>query len=157
MTKVLKISSIVVCMILVLSIVGCPKKAVKTTPIPPPPLPPEEIKEPVKIDLRLGTIYFDYDKSDIRTADAEVLKASGQALKNNPNVNITIEGHCCPLGTAEYNMALGWRRATAAQNYLIKTGIAKERLTIISYGEERLVTEIVNDYWKNRRCEFVQK
>jgi peptidoglycan-associated lipoprotein len=157
MTKALRISSILVCMVLLMSIVGCPKKAVKTEPIPPPVIPEEEeIKEPVKIDLRFQTIYFDFDRSDIRAADAEVLKVTAQTLKDNPDVNLTIEGHCCPLGTSEYNMALGWRRATSVQNYLIKTGVAKERLTIMSYGEERLVTEIADDYWKNRRCEFKQ-
>ncbi|MBS4015257.1 MAG: OmpA family protein [Candidatus Latescibacteria bacterium] len=157
MTKALRISSILVCMVLLMSIVGCPKKAVKPEPIPPPPVPEEEIKEPVKIDLRLQTIYFDFDRSDIRAADAEVLKTNAQKLKDNPDISIVIEGHCCPLGTAEYNMALGWRRATSAQNYLIRAGIAQERLTIMSYGEERLVTQIADDYWKNRRCEFVQK
>lgn len=156
MTKALKISSIIVCMVLLISIVGCPKKAVKTEPIPPPPQP-QVVEEPKPVMLKLGTVYFDYDKSDIRTADAEILKANSQALKNNPRVNIAIEGHCCPLGTAEYNMALGWRRANATQDYLSKLGVEKIRMTTISYGEERLVTERVDDYWKNRRCEFVQK
>jgi peptidoglycan-associated lipoprotein len=54
-------------------------------------------------------------------------------------------------------MALGWRRATSAQSYLIKLGIDKARLNTISYGEERLVTNTESEYWQNRRCEFVQK
>lgn len=157
MTKALRISSIIVSMVLLMSIVGCPKKVIKTEPIPPPAIPQISEEEIKPVDLKLGTIYFDYDKSDIRTADAEILKANAQALKADPKVNITIEGHCCPLGTAEYNMALGWRRATSTQDYMIKLGVDKARMITISYGEERLVTEKADDYWKNRRCEFVQK
>ena len=65
-----------------------------------------------------------------------------------------IEGHCDPIGTTEYNMALGWRRANAAQDYLVKLGISKDRLSTISYGEEKLLTTVENEYWKDRRCEF---
>ncbi|MCX8014385.1 MAG: OmpA family protein [candidate division WOR-3 bacterium] len=160
MSNALKIlASVTFCVLLVIGVSCCAKKAVKQEVIPPPPAPPaeEEIKEPVPTKLNLKPIYFDFDKSDIRADAAEVLKTNAQLLKDNPNVNITIEGHCCPIGTSEYNMALGWRRANSAMNYLIKLGIDKARLTTVSYGEERLVTENESEYWKNRRCEFVQK
>ncbi len=158
MSKAFKVTTMFLSILLLVSIVGCPKKAVKTEPIPPPPTPPEEkIEEPIKKIIQFQTIYFDFDKSDIRPADAEVLKSNANLLKDNPEVNIIIEGHCCPLGTSEYNMALGWRRATSAQNYLIKLGIDKARLSTVSYGEERLVTNNPDEYWKNRRCEFIQK
>jgi peptidoglycan-associated lipoprotein len=156
MKNALRIGSIIFSVILLISIVGCPKKVVKQEPIAPPPLPPIEEKELIPT-LKLNTIYFDFDKSDIRPGDAEILKANAQALKDNPTVNITIEGHCDQIGTAEYNMALGWRRANAAQAYLIKLSIDKARLGTISYGEERPVTDKVDEYWKNRRCEFVTK
>jgi peptidoglycan-associated lipoprotein len=141
-----------------ISIVGCPKKVIKQEPIAPPPepLPPIEEKEVIPT-LKLNTIYFDFDKSDIRTGDAEILKTNANVLKDNSMADITIEGHCDPMGTSEYNMALGWRRATSAQSYLIKLGIDKARLNTISYGEERLVTNTESEYWQNRRCEFVQK
>lgn len=156
MKNALRFTGIIISVILLVSIVGCPKKAVKRVEPIPPPLPPKPIEE-VKPILKLNTIYFDYDKSDIRAADAQIVKANAQVLKDNSMVNITIEGHCCPLGTSEYNMALGWRRATSAQSYLVKLGIDKARLSTISYGEERLVTENKNEYWKNRRGEFVTK
>ncbi len=158
MKNALKISGIIISLILLVSLVGCPKKVVKQEPIKPPPLPPPPIEEKEVIPtLKLNTIYFDYDKSDIRVDDAEILKANANILKENPKANITIEGHCDPMGTSEYNMALGWRRATSAQSYLIKLGIDKARLGTISYGEERLVTENPDEHWKDRRCEFVQK
>jgi peptidoglycan-associated lipoprotein len=157
MKNALRISGIIISLILLVSIIGCPKKVVKQEPIPPPPPPVIEEKEEVVPMLKLNTIYFDFDKSDIRTGDAEILKANAMSLKDNPKVNITIEGHCDPMGTSEYNMALGWRRATSAQSYLIKLGIDKARLATMSYGEERLVTENEAEYWKDRRCEFVQK
>ena len=158
MKNALRIGSIIFSVILLISIVGCPKKIVKKEPIaPPPPPPPIEEKEVISPTLKLNTIYFDFDKSDIRMGDAEILKANAQVLKDNPTVNITIEGHCDPMGTSEYNMALGWRRATSAQSYLIKLGIDKAKLGTISYGEERLLTNNESEYWQNRRCEFVQK
>jgi peptidoglycan-associated lipoprotein len=159
MKNAIKIGSMLLSIMLMLTIVGCPKKVVKTQPIAPPDKPiiteeEEEVETPM---LTLNTIYFDFDKSDIRTGDAEILKANAKSLKDNAKVNITIEGHCDPMGTSEYNMALGWRRATAAQDYLMKLGIDKARLNTISYGEERLMTNNEADYWQNRRCEFVQK
>lgn len=157
MSKALKLSGIILSLILLISMVGCPKKVVRKEEPIPPPRPVEPTKEEIKPTLKLNTIYFDFDKSEIRPSDANILKANAQALKDNPTVNITIEGYCCPIGTAEYNMALGWRRATSAQDYLVKLGIAKARLSTISYGEERLVTEREDEYWKNRRCEFVTK
>lgn len=157
MKNALKLSSMLICIMLLITIVGCPKKAVKTQVIAPPEKPIEIEKEEVIPTLNLKNIYFDFDKSDIRAGDAEILKANAKLLKDNPSVKITIEGHCDPMGTSEYNMALGWRRATAAQEYLIKLGIEKERMNTISYGEERLVTNVEADYWQNRRCEFVQK
>ncbi|MDH5186622.1 MAG: OmpA family protein [candidate division WOR-3 bacterium] len=140
---------------------GCAKKVVKQEePIPPPiVVEPEvpEVEEVVKPVLNLATIYFDFDRSDIRMGDATILKGNSQQLKGNPMVNITVEGHCCPLGTSEYNMALGWRRANSAQDYLVKLGLSKDRISTISYGEEKLVTAIEAEYWKNRRCEFKLK
>lgn len=143
--------------IFILTLIGCPKKAVKKEEIPPPP--PEEVEEKppvekVKPELALGVIYFDFDKSDIRSGDAEILKKNADVLKQYPEVKITIEGHCCPIGTSEYNMGLGWRRAESAKSYLIKLGISAERIKTVSYGEEKLVTSVEGEYWKNRRCEF---
>ncbi len=135
----------------------------KPAPVPPPPPPPGPVAEttetPVKpITLELTKIYFDFDKSNIRPGDAEILKQNANQIKNlidqGKKPSVTIEGHCCPIGTSEYNMALGWRRAESAKSYLIKLGIDAGILNTISYGEEKLVTNDPNQYHLNRRCEF---
>jgi len=120
-----RVVSILLGVTFVLTLVGCPKKAVKREePIPPPP--PPKVEEPVEPEFtwNLVTINFDFDKSDIRPGDASKLqdnyaqmsKAAGMALKPS----ITIEGYCDPIGTSEYNMALGMRRAESAKSYLVK-------------------------------------
>ncbi len=159
MVKLNKYLSLLLVGFFVLVFFGCPKKVVKKEEIPPPPPPEEEVEKPPveekeKPALTLETIYFDFDKSDIRPGDAEILKRNADILKEYPGTRVTIEGHCCPIGTSEYNMGLGWRRAEAAKSYLIKLGISADLLKTISYGEERLVTTLESEYWKNRRCEF---
>ena len=164
MKNLLKISGIIFSLVLLVSFIGCPKKVVKhEEPIPPPEQPTTPTVQETTaqtnptVQAKLNSIYFDFDKSDIRTGDADILKANAQMLKDNPSVFITIEGNCDPVGTAEYNMALGWRRANAAQTYMIKLGIDKARLNIISYGEERLMSQKENEYWQDRRCDFIVK
>lgn len=111
--------------------------------------------EPEKPELVLNRIFFDFNKSDIRSEAALVLNANAEMLGIYPDINIAIEGHCCEIGTAEYNMALGERRAKAAYDYLVNLGVSESRLATISYGEERpLNPEILE---QNRRCEFVVK
>lgn len=85
------------------------------------------------------TIYFDTDMYDIDAEDRSVLDAQAAWLVANPNVRVTIEGHCDERGTREYNLALGERRANAAANYLAQRGVASSRMTVISYGKERPV------------------
>jgi peptidoglycan-associated lipoprotein len=141
----------------------CAKRKVVETQVPPPPpeVPQEEVKEEVKEEvperppLVLETIHFDFDKYDIRPGDAEILKKNAEILKLYPEVNVIIEGHTCDIGTEEYNMGLGERRAKAARDYLIKLGIDPKRLSIISYGETRLLDP--NNKPINRRAEFKVK
>jgi peptidoglycan-associated lipoprotein len=75
----------------------------------------------------------------------------------HPEVNILIEGHCDERGTDEYNLALGEKRALAARDFLVNFGIAKSRISVVSYGEERPVDPRSNEeaWSKNRRDEFV--
>jgi peptidoglycan-associated lipoprotein len=82
-------------------------------------------------------IFFDFDKSDIRTDARPKLDAWADWLKKYPQVTAVIEGHCDERGTREYNLALGERRASAAKNYLVAKGIDPKRLQTISYGKER--------------------
>jgi len=128
---------------------------------PPPPEP--TLAEPARPGPNEFTeiaavkpIYFDFDQYDIRPDDAKMLAANAEWLKTNPATPVLIEGHCDERGTTEYNIALGERRARAARNYLISSGIAAERISIVSFGAERgLCTESTEECWsKNRRAIF---
>lgn len=100
---------------------------------------------------------FDFDSSALRGDARETLRANANWLKSNPSVRVEIEGHCDDRGTNEYNLALGAKRAQAARDFLATLGIAAERLSTISYGEEIPVCEEQNEgCWKqNRRARFV--
>lgn len=102
------------------------------------------------------TIYFDFDKSEIRPDSRVVLEKIAVYLKKYRRVKISFEGHCDERGTAEYNMALGERRSISARRYLVALGIAPERLGTVSYGAERPIDPDHNEtaWAKNRRCEF---
>jgi len=105
----------------------------------------------------LKTIHFDFDRYEIRPGDAEILKSNAAFLKKYPSIKIQIEGHCDERGTNEYNLALGERRANSTKNYLISLGIASDRITTISYGEERPLDPAHNEeaWAKNRRAQFL--
>jgi peptidoglycan-associated lipoprotein len=105
----------------------------------------------------LKDIHFDFDKYDIRPQDAEILKGNATLLMKSSTAKIQIEGHCDERGTQEYNLALGERRANSARLYLLSLGIAADRISTISYGEERpLDPGHDEEAWaKNRGCHFV--
>ena len=107
----------------------------------------------------LKEVYFDFDKYDIRAEDAKTLDANAAWLKSNGDNLVLSEGHADERGTNEYNLALGERRAKSTMNYLVSQGIQANRITIISYGEERPVcTEKTEACWaKNRRAAFLVK
>lgn len=107
----------------------------------------------------LRDVNFDFDRYDLRPDAREILKANGAWLKANPQVRVEIEGHCDERGTNEYNLALGAKRADAVKRYLADLGIAANRLSTISYGEELpLCKEQSEVCWaKNRRGHFVIK
>lgn len=105
----------------------------------------------------LKSIHFDFDKYDIRPGDVEILNGNSALLKKFPNVKIQIEGHCDERGTNEYNLALGERRANSTKKYLVSLGIAADRISTISYGEEKPMDPGHNEeaWTKNRRAHFV--
>jgi peptidoglycan-associated lipoprotein len=105
----------------------------------------------------LSTVYFDFDKSTLSQSARDVLKANAEWMKNNTGVKIQIEGHCDNRGSIEYNLALGERRANAVRSYLTSIGVAGNRMTVLSYGEEKpLVSGDSEESWaKNRRANFV--
>ena len=109
-----------------------------------------------RITGQLKPIYFDYDRAILRDEAKAQLERNGDILKENPQVNCQIEGHCDERGDREYNLALGEKRALAARRYLISLGINPDRIFTISYGEERPAAEGQNEAaWKlNRRDEF---
>ena len=133
-----------------------------STPPPPPPPPPPAVTQTLEQRL-LGDVqdaYFDYDKSDIRSDARDALTRNAAALKSIladfPSASIVVEGHCDERGSAEYNLGLGDRRASAAKDFLVSLGVPGDRLKTISYGKERpQCTEQNESCWqKNRRAHF---
>jgi len=107
-------------------------------------------------DRDMQPIIFDYDKSDIREDQKGKLQTATNYMKSNPNVRITIEGNTDERGSEEYNLALGDRRANAVKQYLVAQGIAENRLSSVSYGEERPACNAQTEgcYEQNRRAAF---
>ncbi len=155
-----------------------PPPAVADTTAPPrPPAPPEPVREPVIVppepvradnitsssldDLNrqspLKPAFFEYDSSDLTTAGQAALDENAALLKRNASWAVTIEGHCDERGTAEYNLALGERRAVTARTYLVSLGISADRLRTVSYGKEFPFDPGHDEsaFAKNRRAHFV--
>jgi peptidoglycan-associated lipoprotein len=128
--------------------------AAAPTPAPPPAVPKE-----FELNPALKAIHFDFDKSNIRSGDESILETNAGWLRDNRNQLLLIEGHCDERGTPEYNLALGERRATSTKNFLVSRGVAPDRITIVSYGEERpLCTAKTEACWAdNRRAMFLTK
>ncbi len=110
---------------------------------------------------RIEDAYFDYDRATLRPDAVKALEADSSELRdilqNYPDYKLTIEGHCDERGSAEYNMALGDRRAESAKDYLVQVGIPSAQLNIVSYGKERPVcSEHAEDCWqRNRRIHIL--
>ena len=159
---------------------GCGKKPAPQPPPPPvaPPTPapaptPVPTPKPVAVEddytkfskmsvdeldrLKLfESVHFDYDKFDLREADRKVLAQNAEKLKKFDFIKVKVEGHCDERGTAEYNTALGEKRAKAAYDYLVSLGVPAARLSAVSYGKEiPLCTESTESCWaQNRRGQF---
>ena len=115
----------------------------------------EKLRQEIK-GLETENIYFDFDRSELKSEAIAILKKKADWLKDNPGFSLRIEGHCDERGPNVYNLALGERRANAAWKYLNSLGISGERLSTISYGEEKPADPGHNpEAWaKNRRDEF---
>jgi peptidoglycan-associated lipoprotein len=174
-------------MVVLMAGAACAKKkppvAKPTTPPPTdtsatnrPPEPPTPVTEPqpvpveptaTGIDSRdldeinknspFQPLFFGYDQSEVSPEGQTVLNANAEIMKKFPTWVITIEGHADERGTAEYNLALGERRALAARNYLVSLGIPADRLRTVSYGKEFPFDpgHTEDAYSKNRRAHFV--
>ncbi len=177
--KKLLILSIAIILVFSLSI-SCKKKPQEVPPPPPQAkeqpqvekVEPPVVKEPqlseedlflqksleeINKAKPLANVYFDYDKAVIRDDAKPVLETNAAWLKRFKTVKILIEGHCDERGTEEYNMALGEKRAKAAEDYLISLGISADRLKIISYGKSQPSDPGHNEaaWQKNRRDQFL--
>jgi outer membrane protein OmpA-like peptidoglycan-associated protein len=93
-------------------------------------------RPPVKT-YTFDDVYFDFDRYSLRPEATRVLDEAVSAMQGDATLRLQIEGHTCSIGTAEYNLALGDRRANSVKTYLASRGIGADRLTTISYGEER--------------------
>lgn len=142
-----------------------------------PPAPPEPVAEPTIVpqepirDERIASAslddlnrnsplkpaFFDYDSSELSDEAQRALNENAGLLKQYPSWTVTIEGHCDERGTAEYNLALGERRAVTARAYLVSLGISADRLRTVSYGKEFPFDPGHDEpaYAKNRRAHFV--
>lgn len=117
-----------------------------------------ETQKPAVAENKFETVYFDFDKSDLRQDARDVLSKNAEIiLKSMAGEKIQIEGHCDERGSAEYNLALGERRAKSVQSYLTTLGVKAENLSIISFGKEKPAVNGSDEaaWAKNRRAEFV--
>jgi peptidoglycan-associated lipoprotein len=138
-----------------------PRPAEEPIPVPPEPVGSDAISSASLDDLNrnspLKPVFFELDSSDITPDGKKVLDDNAGLLKRYTTWAITIEGHCDDRGTAEYNLALGERRASAARAYLVSLGIPADRLRMVSYGKEFPFDPGHDEaaFAKNRRAHFV--
>jgi len=133
-----------------------------TVPPPPPPPPPPKPTRTIseRLEGEVQDVYFDYDKSDVRSDQQTTLSRNAEAIKSIlsefPGSMIIIEGHCDERGSAEYNLGLGDRRSSSVQEFLVQLGVPGDRMRTISYGEERPQCTDPNEecYSRNRRAHF---
>ena len=155
-----------------------PPPEAATAPAPPPAAPPapaQRVEEAVPVpqltedavgsrsledlnrDSPFRPAFFSLDSGELDDAGRAVVAANAEIMKKYPTWVITVEGHCDERGTAEYNLALGERRAVAVKTYLVALGISPDRLRTVSYGKEfPFDTGHTESAWgQNRRAHFV--
>ena len=134
--------------------VSCQKRVQAQAPAPAPAPAPAKLDVPAFMTER---IFFDFDKSALKLESQALLKKKADWLKANPAAKLLIEGNTDERGTAEYNLALGERRAVSAQSYLVALGIPASRVKVVSYGKEFPFDPGHDEaaWAKNRRAHFV--
>jgi peptidoglycan-associated lipoprotein len=129
--------------------------------VPPEPVRDDAIASASLDDLNrnspLKPLFFELDSAEVNAAGQAVLDANAATLKKYASWTVTVEGHCDERGTAEYNLALGERRAVAVRAYLLSIGISADRLRTVSYGKEFPFDPGHDEtaFAKNRRAHFV--
>lgn len=150
---------------------GCAKKAVEAPPAPPPappvvqpvrpepttPAPETPVPVPGVTAGDFTDVFFDLDSYTLRDDAKVALDRAAKLLRDQADVNVTLEGHCDERGTVEYNQALGEKRANAARDYLVNAGVSAARVQTLSYGKERPFAEGHDEsaWAQNRRAHFV--
>jgi len=138
-----------------------PQRVEEALPVPPQPLSEDSIANRSLDDLNRDSpfrpVFFALDASDLDDAGRGIAQSNADLLKKYSTWVITLEGHCDERGTAEYNLALGERRAVAVKTYLVSLGVPPDRIRTVSYGKEFPFDPGHNeDAWaKNRRAHFV--
>ena len=149
---------------------GCARRSTNAGGTAPPPPPtgspgtleaapsepgPAPATEPRFVELE--TVYLDFDSYALRESARASLDRSAKRLRDEADLRITIEGHCDERGSAEYNQALGERRARAVRDYLVESQVSAARILVISYGKERPLDPGHGEraWARNRRAEFV--
>jgi peptidoglycan-associated lipoprotein len=138
-----------------------PTRVEESLPVPPQPLSEDNVAnrslEDLNRDSPLKPAFFLLDSADLDDTGRAIVTTNADILKKYSSWQITIEGHCDERGTAEYNLALGERRAVAVKTYLVGLGISPDRLRTVSYGKEfPFDPGHTEDSWsKNRRAHFV--
>ena len=130
-------------------------------PVPADPIAPDELSgsdlDAINKNSPFQPLFFGLDQAEVSVEGQQVMNANAEIMKRYPTWVITIEGHADERGTAEYNLALGERRALAARNYLVSLGIPADRLRTVSYGKEFPFDPAQTEeaYARNRRAHFV--
>jgi len=138
-----------------------PPEPVRETPIPPEPVTSDPLVatdiDQINKNSPFQPIFYAFDSSEVDADSQKLLNANAEILRKYPTWVITIEGHSDERGTAEYNLALGERRAAAARTYLVSLGIPADRLKTVSYGKEFPFDPGHDEaaWAKNRRAHFV--
>jgi peptidoglycan-associated lipoprotein len=138
-----------------------PTPAPEPTTVPPEPVAEDAIAagsiDDINRNSPLKPVFYALDAAEVDADGQKVLQANADILRRYTTWQISIEGHCDERGTAEYNLALGERRAVAARNYLVSLGIPADRVKIVSYGKEFPFDPGHNEeaWSKNRRAHFV--
>lgn len=138
-----------------------PTPVAEPTPVPPEPVAEDTLAsrdiDQINKNSPFQPVFFRFDSSEIEGTGQQALNANAEILKKYPTWVITIEGHADERGTAEYNLALGERRAVAARTYLVSLGVPADRLRTVSYGKEFPFDPGHDEgaWAKNRRGQFV--
>ena len=132
---------------------GCAKKNVEEVAAP---AEATVSTKAISKKLTKNVVYFDFNKYDIKAEYRDMLQGMADTLKQYPSIVVLIAGNCDERGTAEYNQALGERRARAVYDYMIRLGVPAEQLDVISFGEDRPAAQGTGEeVWaKNRRDNF---